>query len=184
MNLNIGYNSNSSTNSANTPAAPTSISNGGYNNNNGGGGAHGNNNNTHDGTINTANNNGTYQGMNSYTNSLSGSSCPFEAARMADWIQAYCNSSKMQGDPIDFNMHHILRFEINTENSFFKSIIVAHFKHILLDDYIDIYNLSLFDMFERVKNKRFVLKVPPINSLQCTEEQLNESFCTQIYNLI
>ena len=33
-----------------------------------------------------------------------------------------------------------------------------HFKHFLYNDYIDIYNYSLFDLFEKVKNRTFVLK--------------------------
>lgn len=53
---------------------------------------------------------------------------------------------------------YLIELNASTENTFFKSVIIIHFKHLLYNDYIDIYNHSLFDLFERVKNKKIVLK--------------------------
>lgn len=66
----------------------------------------------------------------------------------------------------------------NQENTFFKSLVIIHFKHLLFNDHIgnfydknlDIHNLSLFDLFERVKNKKIILKPSPLYHINVTSE--------------
>ena len=49
---------------------------------------------------------------------------------------------------------------------------------------LDIHNLSLFDLFERVKNKKIELKPSPIFQTKLNIHEFNENFCTNIYELI
>ena len=53
---------------------------------------------------------------------------------------------------------YLVEFNTSAENTFFISIIMMHFKHLLYNDFIDIYNHSLFDLFEKVKNRKIILK--------------------------
>jgi len=63
---------------------------------------------------------------------------------------------------LEIDEKYILQFSLGTESTFYKAVIISHFKHLLFDDFIDIYNLTLFDLFEKVKNKKIILKGSPM----------------------
>lgn len=79
---------------------------------------------------------------------------------------------------------YILQYVPGTLNSFFLSLVIIHFKHMLYNNYVDVYNLSLYEMLEKTKAKIVQSKQGSAPDSRSSSEPAEAAFCSNLYRLI